>query len=62
MSEKDINVNYIKAVKKLTNIKTICEQLGLGNTNISNGRTTDENIAKVASVLKENIKKLAQED
>lgn len=58
MNEKDKNINYIKEVKRLTSLKTICEELNINSTNVTRGTTSESNIEKVVLALKENIKTL----
>lgn len=58
MSSKESNIEYIKLVNQLTNVKAICESLNIDNSNVCSGKTSDENIQKVVDTLKENIKKL----
>ena len=58
MNEKDKNINYIKEVKRLTSLKTICKELNIDSTNVTRGTTSESNIEKVVVALKENIKAL----
>ena len=49
MNEKDKNINYIKEVKRLTSLKTICKEL-----NIDNLKTHSENLKAVKGISGDN--------
>lgn len=58
---KEDKMNYLKEVKKATNIKQICQELGLNYPNVMGGKTKEENIKKVIDKLQDNIKALIDE-
>lgn len=59
--EKNINLNFIKKISKIT-IKDICREYNINSSNLWSGRCSKENIALVRKAYEAKIAKIREEE